>query len=648
MAYIVVGNNRGPRGIPGPTGPGWLVGTLGPANEYTNPNTLPNGFFSVYSGANATAVGLPEGERGTVWSVSYGTAAEQYFFTANKHMWQRTKTGTDIWGAWGKIDSSQIQQAILSPAGVPLADDAPDGWSTVWGATNATDAGLPEAALGVVFTLRFGTAGYQKFITSTGHEWYRQRVSGNWRPWSNQIQQGILGTAPGQIGNPDDAPDGWTTIWSTSVATEIGLPEASLGGVFTLRFGNAGFQIFVTLNGKMWRRQRSTTWGAWAPIDSAGGGSSGSSGAVSGFKLVPLSLTLGQPSAPAPSTASYRVRNSWNAPITRWRMHITNRSVRHGDAVGTGMNISGIWVGLHAGSGSFASAPTQVATGVTIPDSGAEWISGWRTESIGDNQDMLFSYNYTSTSAPVLQVAGGWRSASLNGAEVAPAGLTQVNTAAFDIWIEAETYAGTPVIATVGDSLASGAQATFALRDSTLSIYCKSKRALPVHYAVSSDSMSSWIDNPNEYKVQRWSHLSRPDACLLAMGHNDAYGVDLTLAQMQANFNTAIPIIQSVISPNIYGSTITPRSAGSEAEHTVRHGYNDFLRQKVVTGELRDLFEFDQIITGGTDIIKVEFDADGIHFNTAGYQAQSDGILRAMTTPAPEAFKLDTDGVPYF
>lgn len=361
--------------------------------------------------------------------------------------------------------------------------------------------------------------------------------------------------------------------------------------------------------------------------------------ASSGFKVVPLSLTLGQGSATAPATATYRIPQKWNAPISRFRICGTNRNVRNGVPVGSGIAVSGLWVGAHAGSGAFAGTPVKAAEAFTMPENGDVWRSGWiNGVNIGDNQEMLFSYDYTSTVAPALLVAGAYTSASKVASQVAPAGLTLGKTAALDFWIEAETLAGTPVVGVLGDSLASGAQATLPCYDSVASIYARKMNGLPIHYAVSSDTLSDWISNPNEHKVIRWSHLARPDVLLLSMVHNDIYGLNIPQATLQANFAKALQIISQVISPNIVGSTITPRNSGSAAQHAERHTYNTFLRSQLDAGNIRDLFDFDQVITGGTDTIKAEYNADGIHFNTAGYQAESDSITRPIVAP-PFAYR---------
>ena len=514
---------------------------------------------------------------------------------------------------------------------------APNGIVTGWSGTNAEAVGLPESALGFVQTVRFGTSGNQLFFTTNRHIWQRALGSGGWSAW-RQIDNGQPSLGPlgpvNEFSHADTAPDGWVTVWSGTNAEAVGLPESSLGSVFTMRWGNAGQQFFYPTTGHIWQRSfGSGGWGVFKRID-GGGMSQGSTGggAGSGFKLVPLSLTLGQAESSAPASSSYRIRQMYQAPITRWRLCMTNRCVRNGVPVGTGMNVSGIWVGQHAGNGAFTGTPTRIATNAVIPNGGGAWKSGWQTTPIGEGRDMLWSFDYTSTTAPVRQVAGGWVGAVGTGGQVSPA-LSTTKSVAFDIWIEAETYSTTPVIATLGDSLASGATADQPCFDSTLSILCRRVKALPVHYAVSSDTLNDWISDPLEWKVNRWQDLSKPDVCLLTMGHNDVYGADLSLSAMQANFATALPIIAEKISPNIVGATITPRNAGSTEEHAVRNGYNSWLKSRVTSGELRDIFDFNQIITGGTNTINVAYNSDGIHFNTAGYKAQSDGITRRLTTP---------------
>lgn len=575
------------------------------------------------------------------------------------------------------VNAKNATQDAAIAARMPKSIDAPSGFdaNTVRGAAHyhvhAADSGLNMPTGGPsndsfdfeVKPIASNSDIQFAFSLLTGNWFYRTRYNEGFSAWVKIGGPGLLSSATAaatyqtktdatstnwyrgalaptnEFTHADTAPEGFVAVWSAASAAAAGLPVPDLGVVFTRRMGTAGIQTFTTWSGQIWHRSRwENVWQSTFKRIDAGASTAPAGGSksqvASGMKLVPLSLTLGQADANAPLTGTYRIPQKWNAPITRWRICASNRNVRNGNPRGTGITVNGVWVGSHAGDGAFAVTPTKAAGSFTVPDDGTAWKSGWiNSINIGGNQDVLFSYDYSATTAPPSQVAGAYYSSSLVGSEVAPAGLALGKTAALDFWIEAETFAGTPVVAALGDSLSSGAQATLPCHDSTISIYARSKQALPVHYAVSSDTLSDWIADPAEWKVSRWSHLARPDVCLLAMGHNDIYGLNMPQSTLQANFATALPIIRDVISPNIIGATITPRNNGTVDQHAERHDYNAFLKGRVSAGELRDLVDFDLIITGGTDTINPSFNADGIHFNTAGYQAESDGIIRPITSP---------------
>ena len=469
--------------------------------------------------------------------------------------------------------------------------------------------------------------------------------------------RGVLGPN-NEHKHADDAPDGVVSVWNATGALAVGLPTPDLGTVFTVRFGNAGRQIWRTLSNTTYERSRDGgVWGGWVRTDAGDSAPKGhdhddryqmkGTGIASererpgsGTKVVPLSLTLGQPTASAPVSATYRVPQRWNAPITRWRLCATNRSVRRGDPVGTGIQVDGMWVGEHAGNGAFTTTPIRAVGPFTVPDDGSVYRSGWLNTPVGDRRDMLFSYQYTATTGPVLQVAGAYTTTAKVAGDTAPTGLSLGKTAALDLWIEAETYADTPVVAVLGDSLSSGAQATLPCYDSAVSIYARNVGALPVHYAASSDTLSDWVADPSEYKVTRWDHLASADVCLIAMGHNDIYGLGHTAAQVRADFATALAMVKDHVAPHAVVSTITPRNAGTAEQHAIRRDHNSWLSGQVGAGSVRDLFDFDLVITGGTDAILPAYNADGIHFNTAGYTAQAASITRPLTSPASQQADL--------
>lgn len=529
------------------------------------------------------------------------------------------------------------------PITTPTLDDLQTGQYSVVAGGHAATYGLPRSLSGVVEVTRWsGTAGLMSYEPAgpEGETWRRRLTSTGWQPW----ERTDVGAAPkwlvggvGIVGAPqtlEELPSGIHTVWSGAGAAALGLPVESPGYVETVLWGTLGMQKFTAAIGNEVhsRRLTSTGWQPWervdigaiAPVDVQAPN-------TSGFKTVPLALTLGTSTANASLSQTYRIPIRYAAPITRWRLHVTNRNLRSGEPHGSGINVEGVWVGEHAGSGAFTAAPTQVAGAFEVPSDGSEWVSPWQQSDIGGDIENLVSFSYTAATAPPVSVAGGWTTSAKVASEIAPP-LTLVKSMALDLWIEAETYFDTPVLAGFGDSLSSGAQATLPRFESTIEVKSRELNALPVHWAVSSDSMTGWTADFNAWKWRRWDGLALADACLFSMGHNDVYGLDKTASECQAMIGELLPYIRQRISPNVVASTITPRNNGTVEKHAERNTYNAWLKGAGRT-VFRDLFDFDAVISNG-NTIRPEFDADGIHLNSAGYVAQAGVITRPVVAPA--------------
>lgn len=365
----------------------------------------------------------------------------------------------------------------------------------------------------------------------------------------------------------------------------------------------------------------------------------GDTSAGSGMKRLPLALTLGHPNANAATSGQHRIPFRFNAPITRWRLHCSLMQPKTGVPRGTNVSVTGVKVGLHAGSGVFSSTPFNAAGPFQVSEDGSDWTSPWVSGfDIGDDKEMLLSFGYTATDAPWNLIGGSWASSDPGTfADLAPAGMTLGKSTPLDWWIEAETYAQTPALGVFGDSLSCGAGATVPVYDSMLSQLCRRIGALPVHWAASGDAMASWLEEYAPFKRDRWDHLDRPDSVIWAMGNNDAFGRVFDLPTMQSTWAAMLPIVQQHMSPVIYGSTITPRTGDTSAQEQVRRDYNAWLATRLdIDGPLggyRDLFDFVTPISADDETIRPEFDADGVHLNTAGYAAQALAVNRPVTSP---------------
>lgn len=436
---------------------------------------------------------------------------------------------------------------------------------------------------------------------------------------------------------------GTYSVWSASNATSMGLPTASLGTLQNMRFGSSGgVQVWYGLGAslpELWARVRTGNgWAAWtrfpnmaqvqAIVDASG--TSGGSRSAAGFRTVPLAVTLGRGATSAPTSGGYRIPLEWNAPITRWRLHMSTRNPRYGTSLGPA-DITGVWIGPHDGAGAFTSAPTQITSARTLDGDGVEFVTGWRNEPIGGGAPMLLAYGYTAASAPSLLTGGGWQVTDPATADDLDPTRTPASGAAFDLWIEAETYARTPVVAVVGDSLSAGLAATWPVHDSPLSAWARANSALPVHYAHSGDTMNASTD-PASYKWTRWSDLDRPDTVLFALGANDAFdGADLTT--LQTRHATLHDVVAQVASPVMYDTQLLPRTGTPDgSEEDTRREYNTWLASK--RDLARDYFPWVSAVSADDETLDAEYDVDGTHLNTAGYAALAAAITRPIAAPA--------------
>ena len=242
----------------------------------------------------------------------------------------------------------------------------------------ASDLGLPVNFPGHLWNMPFGTLGTRIFITSeeVPRTFGQRKTSSGWQTWNDMTNPWFLGgaatTAP-KLNSLDALPTGAVSISSVGVARDLGLPLEEPSIVATYRYGSANYvyQEQVTLTSPSsvrTRRKLSTAFSEWTdPIGSRiPPASGGASTPGSGMKLIPLALTLGQGTQSAPDTRQYRIPFQFNAPINRWRLHITDRNPHTGEHVGTGINIANVYLGNHATNGSFTGTPTRIGGGIPL------------------------------------------------------------------------------------------------------------------------------------------------------------------------------------------------------------------------------------------------------------------------------------------
>lgn len=281
-------------------------------------------------------------------------------------------------------------------------------------------------------------------------------------------------------------------------------------------------------------------------------------------------------------------------------------------------------------NGNYKATPSRIHGAFTSPADGSEWVSPWINRPLAAGTEYLLSYGFTAAAGQEFyyHVGRSWGTATAADAN-AVTGPPGTGLPLFDVWIEAETPATTPTVASIGDSISCGVGATNPVRDSWLSMYARGRGALPVHYGGSGDALSTSTDATWQ-KWTRWASLARPDAVIFALGSNDIF-TGSTLAQTQAGFATVAALVRERISPNIYLATVTPRTNVTGVQEDVRRQYNTWLR--TLPGGARDVFEYGEAVSTDDETITPAYDADGLHFTTAGYEAMASAISRPITTP---------------
>lgn len=263
MAYGVVGNNRGPRGLVGPPGPDWFKGTL---TASSNLDSIANGLWLVPSAEIAVSLGLPGGRVGFLETVKSGGLGVREFKTWHavgmSHVSRRTSSG---WQAWAPKANGPIR-LVSDLHGTMVWDELPDGWYFNDAVTLQNLWSLPTQ----VGEFRKGShpTGYglaeMREWAPPHRVWINRRTTNGWQGWE---LDGSGGGGGGNVSinvliaqqNMNTLPDGWHEAPNAGVAQSLGLPgnlpgfllQSGVNRQYTNRNG-----VFVSAKG--------TTWGTWA------------------------------------------------------------------------------------------------------------------------------------------------------------------------------------------------------------------------------------------------------------------------------------------------------------------------------------------------------------------------------------------------
>mgnify|MGYP002759800807 CR=1 FL=1 len=547
-------------------------------------------------------------------------------------------------------------KGIIKPD-IYTLDTIPDGVWTV-AAPDAAGFNLPLHERGHVRSVSFGGWKYQQYVTVTKGTpvvYHRSYASGAWSKWAEfgvQENPWVKDALPNRADLNEVVIPGVYWVNSTSAFSNLvnGPTAQAAPGVLTVTATTAGngriYQEFVLLpdtglgDSATFTRHRdaSMTWSKWVDKSSAGASDSSDmstgGGRGSGFKTVPVPITVGNSgvSHMDSATGSIRYVLDYAAPITRWRVCLSSRRPRQGDLSGCHARITTVAVGDQADGASYTATPQVVARDLEVPADGTVVKTPWVTRPLGDGTVNLLGIDYETINdvKPLLLPAECY---ILTGGDTAttvtPTSAQYSQSGAFDMWLEAETYATTPTIAGVGDSSTAGSGAARSYNGSWLPTYCREKKALPVGYAAAGDTMQHWAQTIGGYKQTRWQHLDRPDAVIVALGANDVAG-GRTVDDITGDFTTLLPTFLA-ISPNLYVATPKPRAETTAEKTEVRDGYVNWLRDEAHQLGVRDVFLFHDAVGG--DTMAAEYDSgDSQHLNDAGYQKLAEAI-RPVTTP---------------
>lgn len=526
-------------------------------------------------------------------------------------------------------------------------DAIDSGVYALWAGDIGEQIGLPENLQGIVEVYRWGASGgvqvYRPRTSGTQRIWQRSQLSGGWTAWErvDGAKMDYTGTTLHSGSDLDALPNGFYSVWGGGTAEALGLPRNSLGVLTSFRYGSSGGTQTWTprlfSENELWVRNKlSGGWNDWYQIGAKqppppvrGDGSP-----TSGYKTVPLALTRGYGGGSTAETeASVRYPLQYAPEITRWRLHVVDGNPRFNLRRDTGINIISLWLMPFNSAGTpterillTASGPSKAA-GETTDD----LVTPWYDEPIGGNIPRYLSMAYRTTAAPIAPVGGAYVNPSFgaNGS-MSMSGFERRTSAPFDIWIEAETAAGTPVIASLGDSNSVGVGTTLPMHDDYLSVYCRRIGALPVHYGHSGDSMQHWED-PDQEKWNRWRRggLAPADAVLQMLGSNDMGGTP-SLEEMKRRFQVVTDIATEKISPTVHIGLIKPRTNGTSGYQALRLQYNEWLA--TMPAPAREVHDLSSPVANAADTAMLsQYDSDGTHMNTAGHARLAASIVKPIT-----------------
>lgn len=439
------------------------------------------------------------------------------------------------------------------------------------------------------------------------------------------------------LGNSDHMDNiktpGLYKVLNGATATTIGLPLGAVSSVEVLPVGTTVIQrqTGTAPNDQVWQRSlyaNGVVWGNWWRSDFHTDSSQvrGLSPAMAaGFKTVAVPCSLGYGGAQTTGQGFSRSLQRMPAAGTRARIRLRNWNPRYNMADSPAVALTNISIGNHNGGNSQSTGWITVAASASTGTDG--YVSAYFTVPASmANRDVLVAFGWQS-SGDVQQNIGYGFTGPLAANAIIGTG-TGTNVVPLFVAIEVEVPSTQPVVANFADSIGSGVSASKVVYDSWLDQWARANGVVPTHWSHSGDQGSSWLDPTGKKWSLYGTDIALADAVFYAMGSNLIFTP--TTPTLQECIDTVMANVESIrkhISPNVYGCTITPRSNVTGAGETLRRQFNAWMKTSPL---FKDVFDMSAAVSADDETLRPEFDADGIHLNTAGYAAMAAAITRPV------------------
>lgn len=525
------------------------------------------------------------------------------------------------------------------------------------GVISSESTSLPIKAQGILEVFKFGSAITQRFTTYVVRVrvFVRHRTgSGTWNAWVEPGRSPVPVPADGDL----DTITLPGTYDVTSTGGVLNIPVPQIGALEVLQVARAVIQRYTVWNvytePRVFIRVAQVDVASWLPWYEVPGSAvvaalrdevTAQTAALwaikartpgQGFKRAHLALNQASGSS-TESVAAAMVRWPVTLGVTshRARLHLRNWNW----AVGTtadytftykgAVSFTGLWVGPADGK-KFTADPVRALGAFTTSANGDEYVSEWFSYEFTEDIQHLVSLGYTTAEGQINYMGRGgcWRNTSpADAAALDPAAEVSL-TSPFDVWLELEVPATTPVLAGFGDSNTVGTGTSLPVHDSWLAQYCRRNRAVPLFLANHGSSASSWAGREAN-KWNRFRDVAQADAAVYFLHQNDLQAT-ITLPELKQRFKDTLAILRERITPNVYGATITPGNK-AESVDTVRKQFNTWLKSR--PEGLLDCFDFAAAVSDDDLKIRPEDSFDGLHFKTGGHGKIADALAVRPVTP---------------